>query len=49
MLKEKINGFIHEDEAVEILRYIYNEEDFNEIIGKIETALFEIEEETTHK
>lgn len=44
MLNAKLNGHINEDEAVEILRYIYNEEDFNEIISKIEESLYETEE-----
>lgn len=39
LLKNKFKGSINQDEAIEILRYIYNDDDFNQIIGNIEDAL----------
>jgi Ca2+-binding EF-hand superfamily protein len=35
MMTEKTNGFLNEDEWVEIIRFMYNEQDSNEIIEEI--------------
>lgn len=43
ILDEKFKGMISQDECIEILRYIYNDEDFNEIKDKVENNLLTFE------
>ena len=43
MLEEKFKGHITEDECIEILRYIYKDEDFNEIKEKVDKSLVSAE------
>lgn len=39
ILSEKFKGHITQEECTEILRYIYNDEDYKEIIAKVEENL----------
>ena len=43
ILDEKFKGMISQDECIEILRYIYKDEDFNEIKDKVENNLLTFE------
>ena len=39
MLEEKFKGSISQEECVEILRYIYKDEDFNDINARVDKAI----------
>ncbi len=39
LLDEKFKGYITEDECLEILRYIYKDDDFKEIREKVERSM----------
>jgi hypothetical protein len=46
MLDEKFRGNISQEECVEILRYIYKDEDFNDIKGRVDRAIVVTEVKT---
>ena len=35
MLNQRINGFIFEEEAVDIIKYMYNQDDSELLLGKL--------------
>jgi hypothetical protein len=47
ILEEKFKGMVTQEECIQILRYIYKDEDFNDINEKLERSLLLVESKTT--